>query len=160
MPKFVSAATFGLSIPQTYMLYQIVWADPCSDAFFKTYELSLSWIATVNALDGAAACGLGYIDYKLVHENTPEMVMAMRKKRLAFAKFAFIMAIVALSLVDKPSPNSVAPLIAGSIYQSIKLGTQIGYNLTPEKFFMGRTVLSMYNLAILCAIWYKLRQAR
>jgi hypothetical protein len=37
----------------------------------------------------------------------------MRKKRLAFAKFSFIMAILALCLLDKPSPNAVAPLIVG-----------------------------------------------
>jgi len=40
------------------------------------------------------------------------------------------------------------------------MGTQIGFNLTPEKFFMARTILAMYNLALLFAVWYKLRQAR
>ena len=42
----------------------------------------------------------------------------------------------------------------------MKLGTQIGYNLTPERFFMGRTFISIYNLVFLIAIWYKLRPAR
>ena len=42
----------------------------------------------------------------------------------------------------------------------MKIGTQIGFNLTPEKFFMGRTMLSVYNLLFLLAIWYKLRKAR
>ena len=84
----------------------------------------------------------------------------MRKKRLAFAKLSFIMAIGALVLVDIPSKNSVLPLIIGSLYSSMKIGTQIGFNLTPEKFFMGRTLLSVYNLAFLLAIWYKLRKAR
>jgi len=36
----------------------------------------------------------------------------MRKKRLAFAKGGtFFMAIMALWLIDKPTPNSVFPLI-------------------------------------------------
>jgi hypothetical protein len=37
----------------------------------------------------------------------------MRKKRLAFAKFSFVMAIGALLLIDKPSQNAVVPLIIG-----------------------------------------------
>ena len=81
----------------------------------------------------------------------------MRKKRLAFTKFAFVLAVVALVLVDKPTPNCVAPLIIGSIWNAMKLGTQIGYNLTPDKFFVARTFLSFYNLAFLIAVWYKLR---
>jgi hypothetical protein len=83
----------------------------------------MNWMATTAALEGAAACGLGYIDYKLVYGNSDEMILAMRKKRLAFAKLSFIMAIVALCLIDKPSPNSVAPLIVGQIYTSLKMGT-------------------------------------
>ena len=89
----------------------MIWADPCSEFFFKAYELSMSWIATVSALEGAAAIGLGYIDYRTLVGNSEEMIFAMRKKRLAFAKFSFIMAIVALLLIDKPSKNSVAPLV-------------------------------------------------
>jgi hypothetical protein len=83
----------------------------------------MNWMATVAALEGAAACGLGYIDYGTVHGNSQELILAMRKKRLAFAKLSFIMAIVALCMIDKPSPNSVAPLIVGQIYTSMKLGT-------------------------------------
>jgi len=52
----------------------------------------------------------------------------MRKKRLAFAKFAFMMAIGCLFMIDKPSPNCVVPLIIGSIYNAMKIGTQIGFN--------------------------------
>ena len=48
----------------------MVWADPCSDMFFWAFELSLSWVATCSALDGAAACGLGYIDYAIVTGNS------------------------------------------------------------------------------------------
>lgn len=84
----------------------------------------------------------------------------MRKKRLAFTKFAFIMAVIALILVDKPTSNCVFPLIVSSVWNAMKLGTQIGFNLTPEKFFYARTFLSIYNLVFLLAIWYKLRQSR
>jgi len=52
---------------------------------------------------------------------------AMRKKRLAFAKFAFVMAVVGLVLVDTPTANCVFPLIIGSIWNAIKMGTQVGY---------------------------------
>ena len=55
----------------------------------------------------------------------------MRKKRLAFAKFSFMMAVWALLLIDKPSANSVFPMLIGQAYGSGKLATQIGYNLTP-----------------------------
>jgi hypothetical protein len=127
---------------------------------FFAYEKLLTWIALHSALEGSAACGLGYIDYKTGNGNSDELILAMRKKRLAFAKFAFIMAILALTMVDKPSPNSVAPLVVGQIYTSLKIGTQIGFNLTPEKFFFSRTLLAMYNLFLLLAVWYKLRQGR
>ena len=36
----------------------------------------------------------------------------------------------------------------------------MGHKLTPDKFFMPRTFLSIYNLVFLLALWYKLRQAR
>jgi hypothetical protein len=42
----------------------------------------------------------------------------------------------------------------------MKMGTQIGHNLTPDKFFIPRTFIAFYNLAFLVAIWYKLRKAR
>ena len=76
---------------------------------------------------------------------------------MAFTKFAFMMAVIALTLIDAPTPNCVFPLIIGSIWNAMKLGTQIGYNLTPEKFFLARTFLSFYNLAFLLLVWYKLR---
>lgn len=138
----------------------MIWNDACSDAFFMAFEISLTWVACLNALEGAAACGLGYIDYKTKSGNEPELIYAMRKKRLAFTKFAFIMAISALLLVDTPTANCVFPLIISSIWNTMKLGTQIGYNLTPERFFQARTFLSMYNLVFLLLIWYKLRQSR
>lgn len=48
---------------------------------------------------------------------------AMRKKRLAFAKFAFLMSAGALVLLDTPTGNCVLPLIIGSIWNIIKQGT-------------------------------------
>jgi len=112
-PKFVSMQTFGMAIPSSIWLYKIIWVDPCSSAFFTAYEMTLSWIAMCGALDGAAACGLGYIDYRIITGNSKELIFAMRKKRLAFAKLSFMMAIVALLMVDKPSKNSVLPLVVG-----------------------------------------------
>ena len=88
------------------------------------------------------------------------MILAMRKKRLAFAKLSFVMAILALLMIDKPSPNSVVPLLMGQVYSGMKIGTQIGYNMTPDKFFIGRTFLNFYNIVFLLLIWYKLREAR
>jgi hypothetical protein len=40
------------------------------------------------------------------------------------------------------------------------MGTQMGHNLTPEVFFKGRSMMSMYNLVLLCGIFWKLRDAR
>ena len=122
-PIFSQCLLFGMSLPNSIWLYKIIWADPCSDAFFTAYELSLSWVASVSALEGAAACGLGYIDYRTRHGNSEEMVLAMRKKRLAFGKLSFVMAIVALLLIDKPSQNSVFPLIVAQGYTAMKVGT-------------------------------------
>ena len=87
----------------------MIWNDACSDAFFMAFEISLTWVACLNALEGAAACGLGYIDYKTKTGNEPELIYAMRKKRLAFTKFAFIMAISALLLVDTPQQTVYSP---------------------------------------------------
>jgi hypothetical protein len=83
----------------------------------------MGWIAALSALEGAAFVALGYIDYKVVHNNPKDIIVAMRKKRLAFAKFSFIMAIGSLFLIDKPSPNAVVPLIIGSGYSAMKMGT-------------------------------------
>ena len=70
-------------------------------------------MATNSALDGAAAVALGFIDYKIITGNSKELILAMRKKRLAFAKFSFMMAVVALIMVDKPSPSSIFFMIVG-----------------------------------------------
>jgi len=83
----------------------------------------MTWIATLNALDGAAAVGLGYIDYKTVYGNDKDLIYAMRKKRLAFAKLSFIMATSAIFLIDKPSSSAIIPLIIGQAYTSGKILT-------------------------------------
>lgn len=119
----MSLLTFGMAVPHSYLLYKIIWADPCSAAFFTSYEIAMSWIAVTSALEGSAAVGLGYIDYKLVTGNSDEMILAMRKKRLAFAKFSFLMAAVALLMLDKPSPHCVLPMLIGQGYSAMKLGT-------------------------------------
>jgi len=84
----------------------------------------------------------------------------MRKKRLAFAKLSMIMAACGLFFLNTPTPNAVLPFLIGSGWNLMKIGTQIGYKLTPEKFYMPRTFLSMYNFVFLLFVWYKLRQAR
>lgn len=114
---------FSAAIPHTLLLYPMIWNDACSDPFFMALEISITWVASLNALEGAAFCGLGYIDYMTKSGNDKALIYAMRKKRLAFAKFAFVMAIVALLLVDKPTPNCVFPLIVSSLWNAMKLGT-------------------------------------
>jgi hypothetical protein len=42
----------------------MIWADPLSDEFFRAVELSLTWVASLSAMEGAAGCALGYIDYQ------------------------------------------------------------------------------------------------
>lgn len=118
----------------------------------------MQWIAACAALEGSAAVALGYIDYNVKTNNPPDLILAMRKKRLAFGKFAFIMSSGALLLIDKPSPNAVAPMIIGQAFTTLKLGTAMGFNLTPERFFYGRLFVAFYNFSLLFLIWYKLRQ--
>ena len=116
----------------------------------------------INALEGAAGLGLGLIDYKIKGNKDPDgsLLIGMRKKRLAFAKFSFIMSIWTLFLLDGPTANCVLPLIVACGWNTMKMGTQIGYNLTPERFFLPRTFLSLYNLVFLILMWYKMRQSR
>ena len=71
---------------------------------------------------------MGYIDYKVkfdtpTKETDDSFLLAMRKKRLAFAKVSFMMAAIGLLLVDTPTANCVVPLILSSIYTTGKLGT-------------------------------------
>ena len=159
-PLFVSSMIFGVSVPPSLMAYAMVWSDPCSDLFIQSAEAAVNYIAMVNALEGAAGVGLGYIDYKIKGNNDDDLLVAMRKKRLAFAKFSFIMAIWTLFLLDGPTANCVLPLIIGCGWNTLKMGTQIGYNLTPERFYLPRTFLSVYHLVILIAMWYKMRKSR
>ena len=135
----------------------MVWSDPCSDLFIQSAEMAIGWIAIINALEGAAGVALGYIDYKIKGNADEKLLVPMRKKRLAFAKFSFMMSIWTLFLLDGPTYNCVLPLVIGCGYNTIKMGTQIGYNLTPERFFVPRTFLSIYNLFFLLLMWYKMR---
>ncbi len=59
----------------------------------------------------------------------------MRRKRLAFAKFGFITSISTLMMLDPVSSNCLLPLLIGSGWTALKMGTQVGYNLTPDKFY-------------------------
>ncbi len=42
---------FSAALPHSLLLYPMIWNDPCSDAFFQAFEISLSWIACLNALE-------------------------------------------------------------------------------------------------------------
>ena len=101
----------------------MVWNDPCSDVFLQSAEMATGWIACLNAFEGAAGVGLGYIDYKLKGNGDDQLLRDMRKKRLAFAKFSFMMAIWTLFLLDGPSANCVFPLIIGCIWNTAKMST-------------------------------------
>ena len=122
-PLFVSSMIFGAAVPQSLASYTMIWNDPCSDAFLQCAEMAIGWIATINALEGAAGVGLGYIDYKIKGNNDDRLLIDMRKKRLAFAKFSFMMAIWTLFLLDGPTANCVLPLIIGCGWNTIKMGT-------------------------------------
>ena len=155
-PIFTSTIIFSAAIPQTLLAYSMVWNDACSDLFIQSAEMAIGWIAVLNALEAAAGVGLGYIDYK-IKGNKEDLLIPMRKKRLAFAKFSFMMSIWSLFLLDGLTFNCVLPLIIGCGYNTMKMATQIGFNLTPERFYVPRTLLSMYNLFFLIVIWYKVR---
>ena len=102
----------------------MVWNDACSDAFLMSAEMAIGWIAIINALEGAAGVALGYIDYKIKgNEGGERLLIDFRKKRLAFAKFSFIMSIGTLFLLDGPSGNAVLPLIIGCGWNTVKMGT-------------------------------------
>ena len=50
-PQFVSAMIFSAAIPHSLLLYPMIWNDACSDAFFKAFEISITWVACLNALE-------------------------------------------------------------------------------------------------------------
>ena len=70
VPTLTTLLLCASTLPQSYWMYSIIWADPCSDVFFSALEKSVTWIASLNALEGASGCALGYIDYK-VKFDTP-----------------------------------------------------------------------------------------
>ena len=63
-------------------------------------------------------------------------------------------------MLDPVSGNCMLPLLVGSVWTAMKMGTQVGYNLTPEKFFMPRIFIAVYNILFMLAIWIKLRAAK
>ena len=69
-PMFVSASIFGCAVPHSALMYGMIWADPCSDIFFRNFELAITWIASLNALEGSAGVALGYLDYKVKTGNS------------------------------------------------------------------------------------------
>ncbi len=42
---------FSAAIPHSALLYPMIWNDACSDAFFMAFEVSLTWVACLNALE-------------------------------------------------------------------------------------------------------------
>ena len=138
----------------------MIWSDPCSDMFFHAFELSVTWIASLQALESAAGVGLGYLDFQVRHHKDDALTFAMRKKRLAFAKFSFIMSISTLMMLDPLSEMCLLPILIGSAWTALKMGTQIGHNLTPDRFYSPRLFLAMYNLLFILMIWYKMHKAK
>lgn len=124
-PKFATSMILASSLPQSYWLYSLIWADPCSSAFFTSYQLTMAWIATTTALEGSASVGLGFIDFGSNYLKSDEdFLYSMRRKRLAFAKGGTLfLCIIGLMLIDQPSANSVLPLILAQGYTAMKMGT-------------------------------------
>ena len=142
------------------MLYPMIWSDPCSDVFFACFELSVGWIAVQQALESASYVALGYLDFQVKHHKDESLQYVMRRKRLAFAKFSFMASISTLMMLDPVSKNCILPLLVGSMWTAMKMGTQVGYKLTPDKFFHPRIFIAVYNILFLLAIWVKLRRAK
>ena len=42
---------FSAAIPHSMLLYPMIWNDACSDAFFMAFEVSITWVACLNALE-------------------------------------------------------------------------------------------------------------
>lgn len=42
---------FSAALPHSLLLYPMIWNDACSDAFFTAFEMSLTWVACLNALE-------------------------------------------------------------------------------------------------------------
>jgi hypothetical protein len=42
---------FSAAIPHSMLLYPMIWNDACSDAFFMAFEISITWVACLNALE-------------------------------------------------------------------------------------------------------------
>lgn len=159
-PKFASATIFACSLPQSFLLYKMIWSDPCSDAFFWAFETTMTWIGSLTAMEAAAGVGLGYIDFNSKQQEGGRLKYVMRRKRLAFSKFPLIMSSLGLFMLNTPSPYVIFPFILATGWTTLKMATQTGHNLTPDRFFYSRQFLSLYNLLILLVVWKKLSASR
>ena len=137
----------------------MIWNENLSDNFFTMFDLTCGWITLLYIMEGAAGCGLGYCDY-LMKNSTEDEKVWMRKKRLAFMKFSFVMAWYSMYYISTPTPNWVFPLIIAGLWNLFKFGTQNSYELLPKQFFYSRTFLNIYNIIILAVLWWKVRKAR
>ena len=63
-------------------------------------------------------------------------------------------------MLDPVSGNCLLPLIVGSAWTAMKKGTQIGYHLTPDRFYAPRIFIALYNLLFMLLIWKKLRDGK
>jgi hypothetical protein len=52
------------------------------------------------------------------------------------------------------------PIFIGSVWTAAKMGTQVGHNMTPDKFYTPRLFLAIYNIAFIILIWYKMYKAK
>ena len=158
-PHFLTITYILCSIPQSISLYMMIWNDNLSDNFFTMFDLTSGWITLLLTMEGAAGCGLGYSDYLTKKASDDEKIW-MRKKRLAFMKFSFIMSWIAMYYINTPTPNWLFPLILASFWNLFKFGTLNSYEMLPKQFFYSRTFLNIYNLLILAILWWKVRKAR
>ena len=158
-PPFAAALFVAWGLPQTFALYSMIWNDTLSDNFFLMFDVTYGWLALLATFEGAAGCGLGYWDYLSKQSDETEKLW-IRKKRLAFMKFSFIMSSVGLFYLNTPTPHWVLPLMVATLWNTFKSGTQSSYELLPKSFFLSRTFLNIYNVLILGVLWWKVRKAR
>jgi hypothetical protein len=57
---------FSAAIPHSLLLYPMIWNDACSDAFFMAFEVSVTWVACLNALEVKLISYQNYRDLLLV----------------------------------------------------------------------------------------------
>ena len=55
------------------------------------------------------------------------------------------------------SPFGCFFILTANLWNLLKNGTQIGYQMSPAGFFSARIFIPIYNLLLLLFIWYKFR---